>query len=328
MKHRFASWLFISVISLLSAIFSTDHCLAAEAASVKVHSPSFDISVIPLYVAKDKGYFAEQGLEPFFVLAADNIGIQALIAGEFDFTASATGASRASARNIPLKVVLINTFRPAFWIYARENLNPLQLKGKKLAISSFGGLSHALAGLALRKAGLDPDREIVMIAAGTTDMRLAALQSTTVDAAVLNAPGKFKARKAGLREVLFLGEHIYALSGGVATTTKMIQARPETVQRFVTGALKGLKYFLANREGSIPIMAKYMKVDAAMAKELYETTIQTFTENGMAGEDFMKSEVQLQASVLGIKEIPPFDRPFDLSFVRKANQSLKNWQPQ
>ncbi len=90
MKHRCVSLLSITVISLLNIMFSLDQCLGAESASVKVHSPSFDISVIPLYVAKDKGYFAEQGLEPVFVLAADNIGIQALIAGEFDFTASAT----------------------------------------------------------------------------------------------------------------------------------------------------------------------------------------------------------------------------------------------
>ncbi|MBI4523905.1 MAG: ABC transporter substrate-binding protein [Deltaproteobacteria bacterium] len=312
MKKKFALWLSVSGTILLSAVFLIGNGAAAEPASVKVHSPSFDISVIPLYVAKDKGYFAEQGLEPSFVLAA-----------EFDFTASATGASRASAQNIPLKVVLIHTFRPAFWIYARENLSPLQLKGKKLAISSFGGLSHALARLALRKAGLDPDREVVMIAAGTTDMRFAALQSTVVEAAVLNAPGKFKAKKAGLKEVLFLGKHIYALSGGVATTAKWIQTRPEILQRFVTAALKGLKYFLANRDGSIPTMVRYMKVDAAMARELYETTIRTFTEDGMAGEDFMKSEVQLQASVLGLKDVPPFDRPFDLTFARRANQILK-----
>src|SRR5574341_182849 len=202
MKGRIILWTSVFALSLLSAFLWIAHSVAAEAESVKVHSPSFDISVIPLYIAKDKGYFREQGLEPTIVLAADNIGIQALIAGEFDFTASATGASRANARNFPLKVVVIHTFKPAIWIYARESLSPLELKGKKLGISSFGGLSHALARLVLRKAGLDPEREVVMVAAGTTDMRFAALQSRTVDAAVLNAPGKFKARKAGLKEVL------------------------------------------------------------------------------------------------------------------------------
>jgi NitT/TauT family transport system substrate-binding protein len=327
MRWRVSYWASLFIAHFLVVLFCISSAAAAGAENIRVHSPSFDISVIPLYVAKDKGYFSEMGLEASFILAPDNIGVQALIAGEFDFSASATGASRAAVRNIPLKVLLVNTSRPAFWIYAREDLSPLQLKGKKLAISSIGGLSHALAKLALRRAGLDPDREVIMIAAGSTDMRLASLQSKAVDAAVLNAPGKFKAKKAGLKEILFLGEQIYALSGGVATTARLIQARPETVQRFVTGALKGLKYFLADREGSIPIMVKHMKVDRAMAKELYETTIQTFAEDGMAGEDLMRSEVQLQASVADVKEVPPFDRPFDLSFARKANQTLRTWKP-
>jgi NitT/TauT family transport system substrate-binding protein len=307
--------------------FTATHSFSAEREPVKVHSPSFDISVIPLYVAKDRGFFADEGLDPLFVLAADNIGVQALIAGEFDFSASATGASRASARNIPLKVVLAHTFRPAFWIYARENLKPAQLQGKKLAISSFGGLSHALARLALRKLGLDPERDVVMVAAGTTDMRFAALHSGTVDAAVLNAPGKFKAKSAGLHEVLFVGAGVYALSGGVATTVKMIQTKPQTVQKFINAAVKGHKYFLANREGSVPIMAKYMKIDAAMARQLHEATLETFTQDGTIGDEIMKSEAQLQASVLDLKEAPPFDRAFDMSFARKASQSLKNWRP-
>jgi NitT/TauT family transport system substrate-binding protein len=315
-------------LALSMALLWAHDGAGAEREQVRVHSPSFDISVIPLYIAKDKGYFSDEGLDSLFILAADNIGVQALIAGEFDFSASATGASRASARNIPLKILLAHTSKPGFWIYARENMRPAQLKGKKLAISSFGGLSHALAKLAMSKAGLDPDRDTVMVAAGTTDMRFAALQSGTVDAAVLNAPGKFKAKAAGLKEVLFLGEEVYALSGGVATSVKMIQSRPETVQRFVTAALKGLIYFSKNREGSIPIMAKHMKVDNQMAKDLYDSTIQTFTQDGTVDESFMKSEAQLQADVLGLKEPPPFDRPFDLSFARKANQRLKNWKPQ
>lgn len=312
---------------LCMAFFTAAYSFSAEREPVKVHNPSFDISVIPLYVAKDKGYFDEEGLDASFILAADNIGVQALIAGEFDFSASATGASRASARNIPLRVVLAHTFRPAFWIYAREDIKPLQLKGKKLAISSFGGLSHALARLALGKLGLNPERDVVMVAAGTTDMRFAALHSGTVDAAVLNAPGKFKAKKAGFNEVLFLGEQAFGLSGGVATTLKIIETRPEAVQKFVTGALKGHKYFLTNRDGSIPIMAKYMKIDSGMAKQLYEATIQTFTEDGTVGEDIMRSEAQLQASVLNLKEVPPIERAFDMSFVLRANQRLRTWSP-
>ncbi len=300
--------------------------LAAE--QVKVHNPSFDISVITLFVGKEKGYFREEGLEPLFILATPGVGINGLIAGNFDFSAAGGSASTAIARGMPLKVLLIHTFKPGFWIFARENLSPAQLRGKKIAVSTFGSIVHTLARLGLRKFGVDADREVVMIAAGTDDVRFAALKSGAVDAAVFNTPVSIKARREGLKEVVFLGNEVYGLSGGVVTHVKMIETQPDTVLKFVTAAVKGLKYFIANREGAIPIMAKYMRTTPEVAREIYDTAIQTFTPDGMWGEEFMRSEAEIQAAALGLKETLPFERPFDLSFARKANERLKNWKPQ
>ena len=106
MRRRLTFWSSVFVLSLLSSFLWIAHSVAAETESVKVHSPSFDISVIPLYIAKDKGYFREQGLEPAIVLAADNIGILALIAGEFDFSASATGASTSTLGSVATATML------------------------------------------------------------------------------------------------------------------------------------------------------------------------------------------------------------------------------
>ncbi len=319
----------LKTLALLIIFFADTSCsrdgLAAE--QVKVHNPSFDISVVSLFVAQDKGYFREEGLEPLFILATPGVGINGLIAGNFDFSAAGGSASTAIARNLPLKVLLIHTFKPGFWIFARENLNPSQLRGKKIAVSTFGSLVHTLARLGLKKLGVEADKEVVMIAAGTDDVRLLALKSGAVDAAVFNAPTSIRARREGLKEIVFLGNEVYGLSGGVVTHAKMIETQPETVLKFVTGAVKGLKYFTANREGAISILVKYMRMDAEMVKEVYDTTIQTFTADGTRGEDFMRSEAQIQAAALGLKELPPPERPFDLSFARKANERLRNWKP-
>src|SRR6266568_8624748 len=97
-------------ILLAGIICCRDKLAAAE--QVKVHNPSFDISVVTLFVAQDKGYFREAGIEPLFILATPGVGINGLIAGDFDFSAAGGSASTAIARNIPLKVVLIHTFKP------------------------------------------------------------------------------------------------------------------------------------------------------------------------------------------------------------------------
>jgi NitT/TauT family transport system substrate-binding protein len=326
MRRKIAGRKKLALLSILVASFFCSRDLAAE--QVKVHNPSFDISVVPLFVAQDKGYFREEGVEPLFILATPGVGINGLIAGDFDFSAAGGSASTAIARNIPLKVLLIHSFKPGFWIFARESMSPTQLKGKKLAVSTLGSLPHTLSRLALRKIGVDVDKEMVVIAAGTDSTRFAAVKSGVADAAVLNAPWSVRARKEGLKEIFFVSEEVYGLSGGVVTTVKMIQTRPEAVLKFVTGAVKGLKYFVSNRDGSIPILVKYMRMDTEMVRDVYDTTIRTFVADGMRGEDFMKSEAQIQASALGLKELPPPERPFDLSFARKANERLKNWKPQ
>jgi NitT/TauT family transport system substrate-binding protein len=178
-------------ISLLAVFLLPNAGASAESEPVNVHIPSFDISVIPLYVARGKGYFREEGLEPSMILARPNLGINGMLSGNFHFSASAGSASTAIARNIPLKVVLVNSFKPTFWIYGRENIkSPLQLKGKKLAVSSLGGLSHTLARLALKKSGLDPDRDVVMIAAGTGETRPCCLEERRGGWSGSECPGK------------------------------------------------------------------------------------------------------------------------------------------
>jgi NitT/TauT family transport system substrate-binding protein len=327
MKQKLNRLRKLTLLAMLPAIiFWTRVGLAQE--QVKIHNPSFDISVITLFVAKEKGYFRDEGLDPLFILATPGVGINGLIAGNFDFSAAGGSASTAIARGMPLKVLLIHTFKPGFWIFTRENLSPSQLKGKKIAVSTFGSLVHTLARLGLKKMGVDADKEVIMIAAGTDDVRFAALKSGAVDAAVFNTPTSIKARKEGLKETIFLGDEVLGLSGGVVTHQKLIDTQPGTILKVMTAAVKGLKYFVANREGAIPIMAKYMRAKPEVAREIYEASIQTFTPDGMRGEDFMKSEAQIQATSLALKEIPPFERPFDLSFARRANEKLKGWNPQ
>ncbi|HEV8342154.1 MAG TPA: ABC transporter substrate-binding protein, partial [Candidatus Binatia bacterium] len=134
MRRKIVARQKLALLSILVAGFFWSFDLAAE--QVKVHNPSFDISVVSVFVAQEKGYFREEGLEPLFILATPSVGINGLIAGSFDFSAAGGSASTAIARNLPLKVLLIHTFKPGFWIFARENLNPSQLRGKKIAVST------------------------------------------------------------------------------------------------------------------------------------------------------------------------------------------------
>lgn len=303
---------------------------AAEKEVVNVHIPSYDTSIAPIFVAKERGYYEEEGMQARLLLSKAAIGIKALVAGSFDFSTAAGSASTAIVEGVPLRIVMITTFKPTFWIYTRQPMkSPLELKGKRIGVSSMGGLSDILARMALQQVGLDPLKDVITVVAGADAARVLALQGGSIDAAVLNAPSKFKAAELGFRELMFLGDKVEALSGGVAATVKYLQARPQTAQRFITATLKGQKAYTADREGSLPYMVKYMGVSEQVARNLYDATIAVFTPDGIRDEAFMRNEIQFKVSTLQPKKSPTPEQIFDLSLARAANAALRasNWSP-
>src|SRR5687767_15120086 len=76
----------------------------AEPVRLKFHFPSRSTSYLPWYVAIERGYFREAGLDVEMLQAPGTVGVQALIAGEMDFSASTTRPMVAIARGVPLKV--------------------------------------------------------------------------------------------------------------------------------------------------------------------------------------------------------------------------------
>src|SRR3990167_7064947 len=90
-------------------------------------------------VAKEKGFYQEEGLELLPIQAGMLPGIKGLVAGSFDFTQILGQSAGAIIRGLPLKIVMVFDTRPLNWLYASKNIKTIQeLKGgKQVAVSSF-----------------------------------------------------------------------------------------------------------------------------------------------------------------------------------------------
>lgn len=246
-----------------------------------------------------------------------------MIAGQFDFSTAIGSGLVAVLQGLPLKIVMITDYKPMFWLYARPEIpSVLDLKGKTIAVSSFGSAGDTLLRHVLQRRGLT-HRDVVIIAIGAGTERYAALTTGTVDAAVLSAPSNLLADKAGLKKFVSFGDELETVKGGLAAPSKLLAEHPQRVQRFIRATVKGLKYFKKNREGSIPLMARSMRIDTATARTLYDLQIEAFTDNGIRGEPFMRTSIDMQMEQLGKKGPVPLDAVFDFSFARKANDELK-----
>jgi ABC-type nitrate/sulfonate/bicarbonate transport system substrate-binding protein len=158
-------------------------------------------------------------------------GIQGLIGGSFDFSTILGQGAAAILRGVPLKIVMVLDTRPLWWLFGSKNINNLQAlnagkKGKtQIAVSSIGSALDQITREVLPRYGIVPDRDVILRVVGNSPERLAALMSGSVDAAVVDLMGYRVAKQQQLNQLLFYGEQIEMLSGGVVATEKTLSER-------------------------------------------------------------------------------------------------------
>ena len=93
--------------------------------------------------------------------------------------------------------------------------------------------------------------------------------------------------------------------------------------------MKGLLYTLANRTGSIAILARSLKVKPDLAAKIYDASRPAMALDGTVGEESQKRVIQDVVRLMGQKEFPPPDRVFNFSLARKVRTQLDaaGWKP-
>ena len=154
---------------------------------------------------------------------------------------------------------------------------PEDLKGKRIASSSLGSLGDFLFKYIIRKYGVDPNREITWLSIGTPPERLQALLSGAVDAAEASYPIDVQAERKGFRVLFDARKEVVYPSMSIVTRRKSIQEDRDTVMRLVKSHVEGIAYFKTNKEFSLKVLSKYLKIsDREMLEASYETYKQDF----------------------------------------------------
>ena len=154
---------------------------------------------------------------------------------------------------------------------------PEDLRGKRIASSSLGSLGDFLFKYIIRKYGVDPNREITWLSIGTPPERLQALLSGAVDAAEASYPIDVQAERKGFRVLFDARKEVVYPSMSIVTRRKSIQEDRDTVMRLVKSHVEGIAYFKTNKEFSLKVLSKYLKIsDREMLEASYETYKQDF----------------------------------------------------
>ena len=216
---------------------------------VKIAYASSGINYADWFLAKEKGYFREEGLEPQFIQMRSSIAINAGVTGELHGQASIGSAIRAIQRGAPLRVVAVTLRRPLYWLVVRPEYRSVkELKGKVLGITTIGGSQHTRAKGMLALGGLDPEKDITSVQISDQTTQLQALAGNAVQITALSPPWVAVARDKFKMNILDSAmERFAGIDSGLVVSARLLQERTDLVKTNPQGEGEGQPLFFGPR---------------------------------------------------------------------------------
>jgi ABC-type nitrate/sulfonate/bicarbonate transport system substrate-binding protein len=270
-------------------------------------------------LAKEMGFYRDEGLEIELIHVPAVTGLQALLSGDLQFVGAGTTPINAALRGARLKTVFVAVDKPEFDLYVGPQIRSfVDLKGKTVVVSGIGTLTDRLLRELLQLNGVNP-KDVVVRGMVSADLRYQSLVQGIVDGSLLAPPLNFRAEKDGFKKLAFLGDYLQATSASVTITDDFRHLNPDVVFRFVRASLRGLDFYKQNRDMTMRHIEKFLNIkDKELSEKSYNFHLAALTRNGVITDELMKRTIDdsLQA-MKAVKEVSTAHL-FDFSFATKA----------
>jgi ABC-type nitrate/sulfonate/bicarbonate transport system substrate-binding protein len=231
---------------------------------IGIHSARVMSQSLP-WMAEEAGLFKKYNLEyPQVFVSSSSIVTAALLGGDAEMTLTGGIGNVIAYVRGSADVVFVAGVKNVMTqsLLAGKNLKkPEDLKGKKIAVSRIGGNTHYFTIQALRRFGLEPNRDFSFIQSGGDPEAVVALVSGQVDAATLTPPGDSKAIASGFHYVIY-GPDLKIPYAATAFVTKrsVIAKRPQAVGQFLRAMAEASKIMQTDREFVYKVLGKHLRI--------------------------------------------------------------------
>ena len=318
MSKRFAQSLLISF--LLVWIFFT---VADAAEEVKIASTGPGLSTLPLEIAARKGFFRDEGFDVLTITMRTNIAVNALLTRNVDYATPSTSAIKAATANLPVKLITVLLGRPDYFLTVKKEIRSVKdLKGKRIAIGSFGAAADLALRTVAKQDGLDPDRDLIRLQMGGAAARYASLLAGSVDATILTLPYNLQADKAGYKDLLWFGDRLELPLSGLATRDETIQKNPRQAFSMVRAVFRAMAFAAANREETTQMLMNWLKLDHEVASRSYELGKRSWSDGGVVSDAAVQTLVDQSMLELKSKDPVPLDKVRNWAFAEQAKREM------
>jgi NitT/TauT family transport system substrate-binding protein len=212
-----------------------------------------------LWVARDAGLFEKNGLhtDVAYIRSGSTMG-QALVAGEIQMAqmgGPAMLAAGAAGMDVTYIAVALNT-TPIVIMGTVSRIE--DLKGKAVGITRFGSNTDISARFAIRKAGLQPEKDVALVQLEDYPGIMGGIASGRIAAGALADPFTEHAKKLGYKEiadVAAMGLEFPFV--GIAAKKSYLKDHSDVAQRFVRAYTEAIALYKNNRDLAMKVTSKY-----------------------------------------------------------------------
>lgn len=275
-RRRYSSEILFALSAFIAVQIASLSAFAAQPAKLVIAYAAVTARIMPLLIAQDQGFFAKYGLEsqPVLVRGATPL-VTGLAAGDVQIGRTAgAGILSAVAGGHDFKMVATFTARNSYNVVVKPTIKkPEDIRGKRIAINSYGGGTWVGAMLWLEHFGLDAQRDnILMQSFGDQSIQAQALDSGGVDVVFVDT---FYANWLKAKGMTILADYTELKQPLVSQSTVVqrafLQSREDVVENYLKAEIEAMAFACGpkNKPATIKILMRRLRTDAAGAEDAY-----------------------------------------------------------
>ena len=218
---------------------------------------------IPSYIAMDKGFFKEEGLDARFAELAGRPLMTAGLTGNVDFVPIPSGGANAVlTAGAKLKYIVGQSLKPQWIIVTKPEIKKVEdLKGKTLGYARVGAADYDEGATTLERFfNMKVGRDYKVIQFQGEPERIAALSNGDIVGALVSVPRAYQAKQAGFNVLLRTGDYLPRAGGTFWCDRRVLRQNPETVKKFIRAIAKGVMYFRDHKQESYATLKEHLGV--------------------------------------------------------------------
>ena len=297
--------------------------LAAEAQEkIRVTYANNSLSFLAAFIARDRGFYAKNGLSAELVQARPTVNIAALVSGDVDYAEVFGSAIRSAARGAPVRAFSTSIKAPFFSLIVNPTIKSFKdLKGRVIGVTSLGGTNQISGRLMLQHFGIDPDRDVKFLAIGEEKFVVEAFKTKRVDAILVAPPFSILMKREGFTALANTADVVSIPLAGLSATVEKIKQNRSQVKRVLKSEIEALRYLREDAAGSIEVIRRRFAMDDAMARESYEVVVNAFSKDGRVDQAGVENLLEIERKA-GLSKTVTIDQVIDASIAEEVLKEL------